>query len=411
MKESLSLSGNRIRLLETHDPSTTDIIRTVTSSDGSATYHGQWVSGLTQTTVLGIPDTELITPLVRANLITTDANTVSLERSQRKLCTSFDADSGGPVGEIQTLVKVLAEKGVSMIIIEDKEVFEPGKKVNSLATTSASQGQADPEEFANVMANFRMAKQHLGLDDIFVTARIESFTCRKVIESDATVEALSVQKALRQALNRAKIYRDAGADAIMIHSKSKQPDEVLEFLRQFRAEDKTTPLVVVPTTYGSTHEDTLHEAGANVIIYANHLMRAKITAVSEYIAEGASPIARICPPALKETLTARNHGYLLRALQQDDKSKRTRGGQSDLDSFVEEAARVSYRAMEDTARRLLDGKAAGAANSQILPVKELLAINGHHLSPIGRLPVPSTDIVPGPEAVVVSSTAQVSIAA
>ena len=91
------------------------------------------------------------------------------------------------------------------------------------------------------MANFRMAKQHLGLDDIFVTARIESFTCRKVIESDATAEALSVQKALRQALNRAKIYRDAGADAIMIHSKSKQPDEVLEFLRQFRAEDKTTP--------------------------------------------------------------------------------------------------------------------------------------------------------------------------
>ena len=66
----------------------------------------------------------------------------------------------------------------------------------------------------------------------------------------------------------------------MIHSKSPRPDEVLAFLTQYRAKDLFTPLVVVPTTYSKTAEAALYEAGANVIIYANHLMRAKISAVS-----------------------------------------------------------------------------------------------------------------------------------
>jgi len=91
------------------------------------------------------------------------------------------------------------------------------------------------------MATFKRAKQNQGLSDVLITARIESFTCRKVIDNDAAAEAASVQKALTQALDRALIYRDAGADAIMIHSKSKKPDEVLEFLRKFREEDQETP--------------------------------------------------------------------------------------------------------------------------------------------------------------------------
>ncbi|KAI3329266.1 hypothetical protein HD806DRAFT_548389 [Xylariaceae sp. AK1471] len=122
---------------------------------------------------------------------------------------------------------------------------------------------------------------------MYMTARIESFTCRQVIRSDDVAEKASVKEALRQALDRAAIYRDARADAIMIHSKIKALNEVLAFLREFRAQDSRTPLVVVPTTHGSTHENTLFEAGANVIIYANHLMCAKIRAVGEYVDSGA----------------------------------------------------------------------------------------------------------------------------
>lgn len=128
-----------MRIMETHDFLSTDIIRNITGTDGKTQFHGQWVSGLTQTTILGVPDTELITPLCRANLVNIHEDGKGQPAQGRKLCTAFDADSGGPVGEISALVNTLAGKGVSLVIMEDKEVFEPGKKVNSLAATSASQ--------------------------------------------------------------------------------------------------------------------------------------------------------------------------------------------------------------------------------------------------------------------------------
>ncbi|RYP24500.1 hypothetical protein DL765_000520 [Monosporascus sp. GIB2] len=382
--KSLSQAGWRIRLLETHDITSTEIIRNVIGSDGKTQFHGQWVSGLTQTTILGVPDTELITPLCRANLISIHESVDGQPTERRELCTAFDADSGGPVEEIPALIATLARKGVSVIIIEDKEVFEPGKKVNSLAASSASQGQANPQEFAKVMAAFKDAKKRGGQGHMLVTARIESFTCRKVIENDPAAETESVKEALHQALDRAMIYRDAGADAIMIHSKSKSPDEVLSFLRQFRAQDSKTPLVVVPTTYGTTHEDALYEAGANIIIYANHMMRAKIRAVDEYLASGAAETQQVCPASLTAAADVRNFGYLLRSLQRikaGDMQGRFNAG---TDDFLASAERASYHAMEETARRLLDFKQAGAADDIIILVKDLLAINGVHLSDLGR---------------------------
>jgi hypothetical protein len=102
-------------------------------------------------------------------------------------------------------------------------------------------GQADPHEFGTVLAAFKRAKSQDARKDMYVTARIESFTCRKVIKGDDAAEKASVKEALRQALERAAIYVDAGADAIMIHSKSKSPNEVLDFLRQFRARNSKTP--------------------------------------------------------------------------------------------------------------------------------------------------------------------------
>jgi phosphoenolpyruvate phosphomutase len=91
------------------------------------------------------------------------------------------------------------------------------------------------------LAAFKHAKSQDARKDMFVTARIESFTCRKVIKGDDAAEKASVKEALRQALERAAIYVNAGADAIMIHSKSKSPSEVMDFLRQFRARDSQTP--------------------------------------------------------------------------------------------------------------------------------------------------------------------------
>ena len=137
-----------------------------------------------------MPDTELISPLKRASMI--PYNVTLQQRSCRPLCAAFDADSGGDVADIPTLVAVLAMNDVSMIVIEDKAISEPGKKVNSLKETSGSQTQADMLEFAKIISAFRVASVH---KEMMITARIESFTTR-ISKKDETEEKASVEHAL-----------------------------------------------------------------------------------------------------------------------------------------------------------------------------------------------------------------------
>jgi phosphoenolpyruvate phosphomutase len=81
------------------------------------------------------------------------------------------------------------------------------------------------------------------------------------------------------ALNRAFAFAEAGADAIMIHSRKKDPSEIKEFINKFREKDKSTPIVLVPTSFNSVTEEEWKELGANIIIYANQLMRAEVPAM------------------------------------------------------------------------------------------------------------------------------------
>ena len=83
------------------------------------------------------------------------------------------------------------------------------------------------------------------------------------------------------ALTRAFAFVEAGADAIMIHSRKKDPSEIREFIEKFRAEDQTTPIVLVPTSFNSVTEEEWKERGANIIIYANQLMRAQVPAMQK----------------------------------------------------------------------------------------------------------------------------------
>lgn len=101
----------------------------------------------------------------------------------------------------------------------------------------------------------------------------------------ARIESLILEKGQEDALRRAHAYVEAGADGIMIHSRQKSPDEVLEFLARFRAHDTHTPIVVVPTSFNTITAYELGEAGANIIIYANHLLRASFVAMKQ-VAEG-----------------------------------------------------------------------------------------------------------------------------
>jgi phosphoenolpyruvate phosphomutase len=371
IKSVLEQHGGRAYLCETHDHSSTEVIGTTFGDNGQA-FDGLWYSGLCQTTYLGIPDTELISPLQRASLLALNGD-LQHPKSRRPLCAAYDADGGGDIADIPALVSVLAIVGVSMIIIEDKAVSAPGAKINSLAGTSGNQAQADPHEFAKSIKAFKAASARY--PDMMTTARIESFTTRKVL-TDEVAERASQQASLEDALHRAKIYTEAGVDSIMIHSKAKDPTEVLEFLRQYRAYNDKIPLVVVPTAYATTTKAALHEAGANVVIYANHLMRAKILAISQMsdkiMAENPSLFAN--DPELNACVQAKNYGCLLRKLWE-----RRYWGDEAKDAQIYRIAAATYATenMRATVKDLLEGEKSGCeADKRIISVKELLKING-----------------------------------
>lgn len=371
---SLLMQNNgRIRLLEAHDHNSRQIIRKVVDDDGQG-FHGIWISGLTQTTYLGVPDTELISPLSRASLLPQFKDVQ--QDSCRPLCAAFDADSGGNLAEIPSLVASLGSAGVSMIIVEDKRISEPGKKVNSLGETSCSQGQANTNEFAKVLRAFKSASAHR---EMIITARIENFTTR-IVKHDEQEEKMSFRMALDDALKRADIYRNSGADAIMIHSKSALPGEVMSFLTRYRSKDSTTPLVVVPTMYSETTEKTLYDAGANIIIYANHLMRAKICAVGVFSDSwlASKPDLFSQDAELSACLRARNFGCLLRKLFIKDLGEEAR-------QYRVAAEKQANENMNAVVKCLLEGKMSGAADRLVISVKELLEINAHQIGMVDKV--------------------------
>lgn len=152
---------------------------------------------------------------------------------------------------------------MSACIIEDKT----GLKKNSLLGNEVAQTQDNINDFCD---KIRAGKDAQITQDFMIIARIES---------------LILDKGMDDALKRAFAYVEAGADGIMIHSRHKSPNEILEFIRKFRAKNSLTPIVVVPTSFNEITAQELGEAGANVIIYANHLLRAGFVAMKE-VAQG-----------------------------------------------------------------------------------------------------------------------------
>jgi phosphoenolpyruvate phosphomutase len=213
-------------------------------------FDGMWASSLTDSTVKGKPDIEAVDITSRV------ANINDLLEVTTKPII-FDGDSGGRPEHFTFTVRTLERLGVSAVIIEDKV----GLKKNSLFGTDASQQQDTIEDFSY---KIREGKKAQVTDDFMIIARIESLILKQGVED---------------ALARAKGYIAAGADGIMIHSKETSPDEILEFCAGFKRLPKRVPLVVVPTTFDTIYESELAEAGANIVIYANQLLRSAYPAM------------------------------------------------------------------------------------------------------------------------------------
>lgn len=217
----------------------------IAEEDNINQFDAMWISSLCDSTEKGKPDIELVDMTSRFRTITD-----IMEVTTKPII--FDGDTGGIAEHFVYTVRSLERMGVSAIIIEDKI----GLKKNSLFGTEVEQTQDDIEHFCEKIAAGKNAQLS---DDFMIIARIES---------------LILEKGMDDALKRAFAFRDAGADGIMIHSRRKEPDEILEFCDKFRAEDKDTPIVVVPSSYNTITEDELISHGVNIVIYANQLLRA-----------------------------------------------------------------------------------------------------------------------------------------
>ncbi|MCW3488828.1 phosphoenolpyruvate mutase [Dethiobacter alkaliphilus] len=241
-----------VRVLEAHNGLTGLIAeKTKVQKDGKLKeFDAMWISSLCDSTAKGKPDIELVDLTSRLNTI----NDV-LEVTTKPII--LDGDTGGQVEHFAFNVKTLERLGVSAIIIEDKI----GLKKNSLFGTEVQQNQDSIENFSRKISEGKKAQV---TDDFMIIARIES---------------LILNAGLDDALKRAEAYIAAGADAIMIHSKEKEPDEIYAFCDQFAKLPNRVPLVVVPSSYNHVTETELMEAGANIVIYANHLIRSAYPAM------------------------------------------------------------------------------------------------------------------------------------
>lgn len=246
--------GDIVRIMEVHDGISALIVENTAVHCGNSvhSFDGMWVSSLCDSTVNGKPDIELVDLTSRLQKV----NEI-LDVTTKPII--FDADTGGKIEHFVYNVQTLERTGISAVIIEDKT----GLKRNSLYGNEVVQFQEDTEAFCHKIS---AGKQALRTKSFMIIARIESLILEKEIED---------------AIQRAKAYVAAGADGIMIHSRRKTPDEVYEFCDRFRMENKYTPIIVVPTTYNTIKEDEFREHGINLVIYANHLLRAAFPAMKE----------------------------------------------------------------------------------------------------------------------------------
>ncbi|HCR41999.1 TPA: phosphoenolpyruvate mutase [Patescibacteria group bacterium] len=242
-----------VRILEAHNGLTgliAEKIKIVDAEGQGREFDGTWLSSLTHSTSKGKPDIQYMD-------ITSMAQTISeiFEIGSKPMIV--DVDNGGLAEHFVFTIRTLERLGVSAVIVEDKV----GPKRNSLFGTEVKQTQDNVENFCD---KIRAGKAAQVTDSFMIIARVES---------------LILGIGLEDALMRARAYIMAGADGIMIHSKNEDPKEVIEFCHAYAQFERKVPLVVVPSSYNTITENELVDAGVNIVIYANQMLRSAYPAM------------------------------------------------------------------------------------------------------------------------------------
>lgn len=237
-----------MRVLEAHNGLSGLIVENIAIPDErgiSQEFDAIWMSSLTDSMAKGKPDIEAVD-------LTSRLQTLHdiLEVTTKPVI--FDGDTGGKTEHFVFTVRSLERLGVSAVVIEDKI----GLKKNSLLEEQSSQEQDSIESFCE---KIKAGKKSCVTKDFMIVARIES---------------LVLGKSMDDALQRAVAYINAGVDGIMIHSKSGDASEIMTFASKYALMANKVPLVAVPTTYNTVTWQELADAGFNIVVYANHLLRS-----------------------------------------------------------------------------------------------------------------------------------------
>lgn len=233
-------------ILEAHNGLSAKIVE-------EAGFPGIWGSGLAISASMGVRDNNEAS-------WTQVLDVVEFMSDNTIIPILLDADTGyGNFNNVRRLVNKLEQRDVAGMCLEDK-VFP---KTNSFIR-GESQRLAEIEEFSG---KIKAAKDTQKDMDFCVVARVEAFIAGFGLE---------------EALTRAKAYHEAGADAILIHSKISSPTEVLSFMNEW---EEPTPVVIVPTMYFQTPTKVFQDAGVSMVIWANHILRASIKSMQEVAAD------------------------------------------------------------------------------------------------------------------------------
>ncbi len=243
-----------LRFMEAHNGLTGLIVENAKIQETGLVreFDGMWLSSLTDSTAKGKPDIEAVDVTSRMQTM----NDI-VEVTTKPII--YDGDTGGLPEHFAFTVRTLERFGVSAVIIEDKI----GLKKNSLFGTDVVQSQASIDEFCHKL---RVGKRAQVTDDFMIIARIES---------------LILDQGLDDAIERAAAYIEAGADGVMIHSRRKEETEIFAFCDAYAKLPRRVPLIAVPSSYNHITDEQLREKGVNIVIYANHLLRAAYPAMME----------------------------------------------------------------------------------------------------------------------------------
>lgn len=241
-----------VRVMESHSALTGLIIENISTVKGNSRleFDAMWSSSLTDSALKGKPDNQVVDYSSRMSNLSD-----LLDVTTKPII--FDADNGGRLEHISYLVKSLERLGVSAMVIEDKV----GLKKNSLFK---DQKNAHQDTIKNFSKKIKKASESKLNSDFMIVARIES---------------LILGKSIQDALKRAEAYSKSGADAIVIHSKDKNPNEIFKFASIFKKSKYYKPMISIPSTYSSVYENQLIKNGFKIVIYANQLMRASYSAM------------------------------------------------------------------------------------------------------------------------------------